>query len=597
MFYTVTHRPRNVDAMRAASILYGDLGTSKAYVIGLAFALMGYASFWLIAMVSILTILIGINYIIICKHYPNGGGVYASIRHRSQIISMIGAFFLIADYLVTAALSALAAFNYFGTANPILFSIIFIGLIGAFNYYGPKHTGTFAFIIGLCSVIILTILALFAIPSIPIAWKNIQPLQGSSWTIWQNFVSIIIALSGIEAIANATGVMKLNPGATKEKPNVTKTSTPAIISVIFEVALYTTFFSFIAAAIHNFEFINGAVNAPGNPNVQDYMLKYLGEYFIGSMLGPQIGHWFATVLSIVIGILLLSAVNTAINGLIALQYVMAGDGEMPMFFQKLNRFGVPIIPLVIATFIPIILVITVKNVTGLAALYAIGFVGAIATNLGSTSTDKSLDLRKWERSLMFFSFLVMAAIEITLFIDKPQARIYALIVIFIGLLLRAISQKIKEKPVPILSPVQVPPVTPHLTQPFSILCPLKKRGNALEAALKKSSQQNCLLFLFFIREQKVITEKDHFKSWKEDEEAVSILNYAKSKGNEELIHFYYTVSDSPIEMISAYAKHLEVNQIFLDAPSQESFYQILEEDWAKKVRSRVSNTITISIIS
>ena len=31
------HRPRNVDWKRAAALLYGDWGTSKAYVIGLAF--------------------------------------------------------------------------------------------------------------------------------------------------------------------------------------------------------------------------------------------------------------------------------------------------------------------------------------------------------------------------------------------------------------------------------------------------------------------------------------------------------------------------------------------------------------------------------
>jgi hypothetical protein len=36
-----TKRPRNVDSLRAAAILYADWGTSKAYVIGLAFAIAG----------------------------------------------------------------------------------------------------------------------------------------------------------------------------------------------------------------------------------------------------------------------------------------------------------------------------------------------------------------------------------------------------------------------------------------------------------------------------------------------------------------------------------------------------------------------------
>jgi K+ transporter len=62
-----TERPREVNSWRAAGILYGDLGTSKAYVLGLAFALAGYSSFWFILAVSVLTLLVGLNYIEICK--------------------------------------------------------------------------------------------------------------------------------------------------------------------------------------------------------------------------------------------------------------------------------------------------------------------------------------------------------------------------------------------------------------------------------------------------------------------------------------------------------------------------------------------------
>src|SRR5580658_323373 len=113
-----TRRPRNVDVPRAAAILYGDWGTSKAYVIGLAFAVAGYGSFWLIAAMCVLTALVGINYMVVCRHYPDGGGVYASVRHRSEIVSIVGAFLLIADYIVTAALSALSAFEYVGVQHP-----------------------------------------------------------------------------------------------------------------------------------------------------------------------------------------------------------------------------------------------------------------------------------------------------------------------------------------------------------------------------------------------------------------------------------------------------------------------------------------------
>ena len=146
MIPTHVKRPRNVDWKRAAAILYGDWGTSKAYVIGLAFAVAGYASFWLIAAMCVLTALVGLNYMVICRLYPDGGGVYASVRHRSEVISIVGAFLLIADYLVTAAISALSAFSYLGVPHPEKFAAMSILLIGALNLMGPKQTGGLAFL-------------------------------------------------------------------------------------------------------------------------------------------------------------------------------------------------------------------------------------------------------------------------------------------------------------------------------------------------------------------------------------------------------------------------------------------------------------------
>ena len=53
-----------------------------------------------------------------------------------------------------------------------------------------------------------------------------------------------------------------------------------------------------------------------------------------------------------------------------------------------------------AAIIPAGLIIVVKDMAGLADLYAIGVVGAIATNLGASATDRKLGLVRWERILM-----------------------------------------------------------------------------------------------------------------------------------------------------------------------------------------------------
>src|SRR6202035_3081272 len=184
MIPTSIKRPRNVSVPRAAAILYGDWGTSKAYVIGLAFAVGGYASFWLIAAMCVLTALVGINYIIICRLYPDGGGVYASVRHRSEIISIVGAFLLIADYLVTAAISALSAFQYLGWPNPEYLAGGAILVIGALNYFGPKHTGGLAVLVSVPTVIVVIILGIFTIPHIGEALHHLQPLSGGFFKNW-----------------------------------------------------------------------------------------------------------------------------------------------------------------------------------------------------------------------------------------------------------------------------------------------------------------------------------------------------------------------------------------------------------------------------
>src|SRR5437868_12376540 len=106
------HRPRNLDWKRAAALLYGDWGTSKAYVIGLAFLAAGFSSLPFILAVWVVTALVGVNYIVICRLFPDGGGVYSSARSQGRLLAVVGALLLVADLTVTAALSGWSALSY-----------------------------------------------------------------------------------------------------------------------------------------------------------------------------------------------------------------------------------------------------------------------------------------------------------------------------------------------------------------------------------------------------------------------------------------------------------------------------------------------------
>src|SRR5881392_1065165 len=109
-----SQRPRNVGWLSAAGLLFGDWGTSRLYVLGIALFVAGRSSFWLILGMSALILAVGWAYTQICRIYPDGGGVYTAAKQRSRLLGVIGALLLFADYTVTASLSAVDAFHYFG---------------------------------------------------------------------------------------------------------------------------------------------------------------------------------------------------------------------------------------------------------------------------------------------------------------------------------------------------------------------------------------------------------------------------------------------------------------------------------------------------
>ncbi len=597
MISTNVKRPRNVNVPRAAAILYGDWGTSKAYVIGLAFAVGGYASFWLIAAMCLLTALVGLNYIIICRLYPDGGGVYASVRHRSEVISIVGGFLLIADYLVTAAISALSAFQYLGVPHPEVFAAAAILVIGLLNLLGPKHTGGLAVLIAIPTALVVIVLGAFCLPHLGFAVHQLQPLHGGFLPNWQSFVGIVLALSGVEAIANATGVMPLDPGSTEAAPSVRKTSTPAILMVMVEVCLFTALFGLAAHALVGLHVVGGDVDAPGAPGVRDYMLRYMGQIFVGGALGAGIGHLFAVVVSVVFGLLLLSATNTAVVDLIAIQFLMARDRELPSLFERLNRWGVPAYGMILAAVIPAILVLAVKDMAGLADLYAVGVVGAIATNLGATSTDRHLAIKRRERVLMFGTFIVMAAIECSLLIDKPNARYFAVTIVAVGLILRGLMQERSAKKQTAAAPTQIMESSPATAAANgeTMLCAIRGPGRTLDFALREAAETGRRLYLLFVREQRFVTDEDAGRKWQDDPEASEIFQNARAQANGNQPLFCYAVSDAAPQTIVDIAATLGASRLILGAPRRHAMVNLLRGNLVREVSGLLPEEIDLLV--
>jgi amino acid transporter len=445
-------RPRELRWYHAGPMLFGDWGTSRLYVLGLAFAFNGRASFWFIAAMSVLLVGVGWCYEIICRLFPDGGGVYSSARHRSQILAVIGGLLLCADYVVTASLSCLDAFHYFEAAIgfkgievlglPIeaVLAAAAILAIGWLNFFGPTKTGTIAMYIALATVVLTLIIGVRAVLHMtgvmPIA--DLGPVQLASpfsrglWDSWVGFTEIVLALSGVEAIANMTGIMVMP---------VERTARRAIVPVLVEIVVLNLV---LAAAM---ETLPDSIlyNAKGLPAHTDDMLKVIAVHYIGPV--------FAAFSSVIFASLLLSAVNTALADLVSIQFMLSRDKELPRVFGGLNRYGMPVLPLLIAAVVPATVVLIFPDVTALSGLYAIGVVGAIAINLGTTSTNMTLPLRSFERVMMVVLTFVMIVIEATICVVKPEARGFALLVLIAGLAAR-LSTIVTNRAVPITKAIR-----------------------------------------------------------------------------------------------------------------------------------------------
>jgi len=541
-------------------MLYGDWGTSKAYVLGLAFAIAGHASLFFLLAMSGLTAIIGFCYIIICKAYPEGGGVYSAVRSRSRTLAVIGALLLIADYVVTASLSSVDAFHYLGCSHPEWWAMGALVLIGLINIVGPTKSGNVATLIAAAVLFFLVILSVSVIPHI----KDVQISvpQGSFFSNWTKFVGIVLALSGVEAIANVTGIM-VTP--------VEKTAKYAILPVLVEV----TFISLILGAAMN--------SIPGLTGHTEDMIRVIGEHYIGP--------WFGKAIAITLGLLLLSACNTAIMGLISIMFLMAKDKELPPVFADLNRFGMPWFGLFVAAAAPILVLVLEHDVTHLAALYAIGVVGAITINLTACCTNFSLDIKKHERLILSVSAFIMVFVELTIIYEKHNAVIFALSVLSVGLAARAVAQWIEktrvllpeELAINVLTLEEARDLKPLYTG--STLVSLKAVSGTLvekAAAHAKGKGENVVYALF-------VEEKPPGWAFPDVVEpsrpAVKILNQAIEAFEKKGITAVplWNLGDDPGAIIVKTATELDLDTVMVGATKRSTVEKMLRGEVLKKV--------------
>ncbi len=507
-------RPRTLKWFHAGPLLYGDWGTSRLYVLGLAFFYTSAETPFYLLAIALLMGAVAWAYTIVCRSFPDGGGVYTAARQLSPTFAVIGATLLLCGYLITVAISVVEALHYFGVKDGpllVLFAILIITFVGGVNWLGAKSAGTFALIIAFAALAISGIMALMSLPYLPEGFSKIHfDFDRSFWSHWTDFTHIVLALAGVEAVANMTGLMK-QPVDREAKRTIWPVFIEVVgLNMIFGVVMVAMFLTIpaikeAAAPLASATDLTPEAASISNEiknTAMELIARTAGERALGEMGGIIFGKTAA----IVFGLLLLSATNTAVMAMVSVLFAMAQDRELPRPLTKLNYSGVPWIALVVSVVLSIAIVLIERRPEKLAELYIIGVCGAITSTVMSCALNRKLDIGRKSRIAMWALGLFLLAITLTIVVTRPNATIFAGGVVGAVLAFRASRRFITAgAPEPIPEPIQgwlgeVKEMAPLAIDPNKPKIMLAARGRyQSEFAVDLARRRKATLFAIYVR--------------------------------------------------------------------------------------------------
>jgi nucleotide-binding universal stress UspA family protein len=450
-----------------------------------------------------------------------------------------------------------------------------IGIIGLLNMLGPKHTGGAALAAALGMIFITLLIVAFALPQVP--WHEIparigRPDFSHPGELWAAFVSIVLALSGVEAIANLTGVMK--------RP-VSVTASKAIWVVALEVAIFNIILALVMLAIF-------PINR--DRHMED-MAAFLSAYYVG-----PIGMLAVRAIG---GVLLLSAGNTAIAGMISIQYLMARDGELPAPLVRLNRFGVPWLPAILSATVPIIILIISHNLDQLAALYAIGVIGAIAINISLCAFHPRLR-KMWRKVFMALLGVFLLVIWVTLAYVKRDALIFVTVVMIVGLSARALSKGFAKRKGPKLTLLRqaiVDQLDETALQKPKILIGTYGSDALATAAFNEAKRTGATLVVCFIRELRL---DFGMAALSMDTDLAALKTFAKflDMGHEygvPVLPIYDSGRDA-VELIAESAALINADRVLIGSSRKGAIYHLIKGSFHQRLESLLPPEIPIQVM-
>jgi amino acid transporter len=425
-------------------------------------------------------------------------------------------------------------------------------------------------------MIVITVgVVICALPQINWSQVHFGRINHEPFHMWQAFVAIVLALSGVEAIANLTGVM--------QRP-VYKTAKKSIWLVAAEVAIFNLL---LAAAMC-------AISPLGRNGHEEDMLAYMAGHYVGAW-----GEWPVRILG---GLLLLSATNTAVGALMGTLYVMSRDGELPAFLQKLNGFGAPWVGAIIAAGVPALVLVFVSKLSALAHLYAIGIVGAVAISCTVSAFHPRLR-RYWRKIPMILIGALLIAIWITLATTKIKAVIFVTIVMTVGLSARQLTrwmQKRRPKPSLLRQAIMDQLTAEALHKPRILLATAGSDALA-QSAIEVARKEDAALVVCFIREVALnfLVEAENRLTLETDAAAQALFVDFLEHGHRHgvpIIPAYDTGTNST-ELLAELAAINGVQKVLIGSSRRGAIHQMIKGSFQQKLEAMLPEDIPVQVLS
>ncbi len=431
------------------AVVFADIGTSIYYVPGILYPSFGSRSAIFVCMTLVVFLLLVVKYAEVAWRFPEGGGVVnVASRALHPFVGLVGGLFILIDYYLTAAISAVSGLIYLSVVAPGLRPVVVpvtalaLVVLGGLNALGIKESArvsaAFVVLAALGQLLVVLFTAISLGPS-GIAASVRAVGHGTPLTplvVLTGYGAAFLAFSGLETIA------QLAPSMREPRRRI---AGQAMVAVALTMTVTSPLLTLWATTQ-----LDGSKVDPSQ------FISILGAHVSGPALADYVAVSGA--------LLLVFASNTAIIGAYHVFVALCRMGFLPRVLEQRNRWRhTPHWAILLAIVLPVALVILSRgDVVQLGDLYAFGLLGAFIL------TCAALDVLRWQEGwwgrgagaqpVMFVvgvvtTVLVAVAWLINL-VAKPLATEFGGGLLLIGLVIGLFTYNYLRSRQPVVFPVR-----------------------------------------------------------------------------------------------------------------------------------------------